>query len=172
MSGQERWRAFDASPVSHSVAHHLMAIAHLRDAHGYARVTDVAERLGLTRGSVSLTLKALESRGLIEKDKRRFLLLTGEGRGVVDAIRTKQQIASRFFSEVLGVPAEIAATDACKVEHLLSSETATAMLRWLRGWAALDEKPDLLASNESCAGQLEHCSSCANRCMEALLPPD
>lgn len=170
MSRNERWRAFDASPVSHSVAHHLMAIAHLHDAHGYARVTDVAERLGLTRGSVSLTLKSLESRGLIDKDQRRFLRLTGDGQGIVDAIKTKQQVAARFFTEVLGVTPEIAETDACKVEHLLSSETVTAMLRWLRGWTALETKPDWL--DDGCAGQLERCPSCANRCLEMLLPDD
>jgi DtxR family Mn-dependent transcriptional regulator len=163
----ERWKAFDANPVSHSVAHHLMAIAALREVHGYARVTDVAERLGLTRGSVSLTLKSLEQRGLVAKDQRRFLELTGDGSALVEAICAKQTIVVRFLVDVLGVRQDIAETDACKIEHLLSDEAATAMLRQLRA----RELGGSTASpvGHSCAGRLDECPGCSERCLEALL---
>ena len=55
----EVWRRFEQHPLTHSMAHYLMAISELRAEHGYARATDVAKRLGVTKGSASIALKAI-----------------------------------------------------------------------------------------------------------------
>ena len=163
MEREERWKTYMMNPVSHSVAHHLMAIVKLRDESGYARVTDVAQRLGLSRGSVSLTLKGLESRGLVGKAERRFLRVTQDGQAIVNELRAKRRIVERFFADVLGVAVDVAETDACKVEHLLSPETATAMLRHLCEWTAARGEPD--GATGRCVGELQHCPSCGQRCL-------
>ena len=48
----DAWKEFDQNVVSHSAAHHLMAVDDLVQRLGYARVSDVARRLSITRGSV------------------------------------------------------------------------------------------------------------------------
>ena len=97
---------FDHDPVSHSVAHHLVAIAELREEYGYARVSDVARRLGITRCSVSITLKGLKQRGFVTMDERRFLGLSEEGTAISDSIQAKKAVMKEFFVRVLGVEPE------------------------------------------------------------------
>ena len=125
------WREFDQNPVSHSAAHHLVAIAELLDEYGYARVSDVARDLGITRGSVSVTLKNLKGRGLVTEDERRFLGLSEEGERIARGVMAKKQVLKGLLIDLLGVPDDQADQDTCKIEHLVSDETATRASRAL-----------------------------------------
>lgn len=118
----DTWKSFDKN-LTHSAVHHLVAIADLIDDYGYARVSDVARALEITRGSVSLTLKRLHELGLVEKDDRRFLGLSPAGRRIADSTRLKKQLMMRLFTDVLGVDPEHADEDTCKIEHLVSNAT-------------------------------------------------
>jgi DtxR family Mn-dependent transcriptional regulator len=133
-SATESWKAFEQNAVSHSVAHHLVAIAELLEEYGYARVSDVARRLEITRGSASLTLKNLEKKGLVNYDERRFLLLSAEGEQIARSIQARKKVMKRLFVDVLGVDAAQAELDTCMIEHLISGETAdrtAGLLRFL-----------------------------------------
>ena len=123
------WREFEKNRVSHSAAHYLMSIDALRRELGYARVTDVALRLDVTRAAASAALSQLKKRGLVAEDPNRFLLLTAEGSGVVSQVEQNFRTLSRFFEEILGVTPEVAHADACKIEHLMSLETGRRLLR-------------------------------------------
>ena len=59
------WKKFEENNITHSAAHHLLAILELREKRGYARVTDVARELNITTGSASINLKSLKSKNLI-----------------------------------------------------------------------------------------------------------
>jgi Mn-dependent DtxR family transcriptional regulator len=122
---------FEHEPVSHSVAHHLVAIAELLEEYGYARVSDVARRIGITRGSASITLKGLKQKGLVTDDDRRFLGLSDEGRAITDSVRAKKAVMKELFVRVLGVDEEDAELDTCRMEHLVSPVTATRASRLL-----------------------------------------
>ena len=117
------WKAFERNEVTHSAVHHLIAIAQLIDDVGYARVTDVATRLNITRGSVSITLSAMEKSGFVERDRNRFLQLTPEGEFIARTTQIKKVLLKRFLREILSVSHEVADTDSCKIEHLISLET-------------------------------------------------
>jgi DtxR family Mn-dependent transcriptional regulator len=125
------WRSFEENALSHSSAHHLMAIHELLDRNGYARVTDVAKHLGITRGSVSVTLKTLKSKGYLTEDENKFLRLTGTGSEMVEAVVANRQVLLKFLHDVLALNSAQAEIDACKVEHLLSPETGDRLLRFL-----------------------------------------
>ncbi len=127
-----RWREFDKNKVTHSAAHYLMAIDTLRNEYGYARVTDVAERLDVSRGAASLALSQLKKRDLVKEDRNRFVMLTEKGRGMAHDVEANFAVLSRLFEDVLGVSHEIAQADACKMEHLLSSETGRRLVWLLR----------------------------------------
>ena len=126
------WREFDRNQVSHSAAHYLMTIDGLRREFGYARVTDVAERLDVSRGAVSMALALLRKRAWVAEDPHRFLLLTDAGRRVVRRVEQNYDILARFFEEVLGVARGAAQADACKMEHLLSLETGRRLVRLMQ----------------------------------------
>ncbi|MEN8150744.1 MAG: metal-dependent transcriptional regulator [Planctomycetota bacterium] len=122
---------FDHEPVTHAVAHHLVAIAELLEEYGYARVSDVARRLGITRGSASITLKGLKQKGLVTDDDRRFLGLSDEGRAITDSIRAKKAVMKDLFTRILRVEEAQAELDTCQVEHVISPDTACRAQRLL-----------------------------------------
>ena len=119
----DTWKKFSENSITHSAAHHLMAIDTLVRQRGYARVSDIARLLEITRGSVSLSLKPLKAEGLVEQDANRFVRLSDRGQELVDELRGRRRIIIRFLTEVLGVGPDQAEIDGCKIEHLLSAET-------------------------------------------------
>lgn len=124
----EVWKQFDRNLVSHSAAHHLTAIQLLIDRHGYARVSDVARFLEITRGSVSITVRKLKDRELIREDENRFLLLTPRGSRLARSILARQQVLQTFFQDILGIEPELAGVDSCKLEHLVSAPTSSRLM--------------------------------------------
>jgi DtxR family Mn-dependent transcriptional regulator len=115
---------FEHEPVSHAVAHYLVTVSELLEEYGYARVSDVARRIGITRGSASITLKGLRQKGLVTEDGRRFLGLSDNGKQVADSVLAKRRVMKDLMVRVLGVAPEQAEKDTCEIEHLLSGETA------------------------------------------------
>ena len=124
----ELWKTFAAQAVSHSVAHYLTAMADLHADLGYARVSDVARQLQVTKGSVSIQMKHLKEKGYVTEDPNRFLQLTPLGQTVVDEVRQNREALMQFLAKVLGVRPARAEEDACKMEHLLSPETGRQIL--------------------------------------------
>ena len=129
-STMEVWKEFSENEVTHSAAHHMLAIMELTSKRGYARVTDVAKFLEITTGSASTNLKGLKQKGYVAEDENRFLRLTTEGMQIAETILRRREILENFFREVLGVSSETAEIDACKTEHLLSLETTNRMAQF------------------------------------------
>jgi DtxR family Mn-dependent transcriptional regulator len=128
----DTWKEFEGNDVTHSAAHHLLAILELREKRGYARVTDVARHLNITTGSASTNLKTLKTKGLIAEDENRFLVLTAEGESLAKAVVQRRNIIHKFLCEILRVSADQAEIDACKTEHLISAETARKLERFMK----------------------------------------
>ena len=168
------WRAFDQNTITHSAAHYLMAIDALRDEYGYARVTDVAEMLEISRGAASMAIAQLKKRDWVTEDRKRFLLLTDEGAQMARLVEHNFRILSKFFEEVLGVKPNVAMADACKMEHLMSLETGRRLV-WLMRYILSDESraADLHKAMEcfrpGCE-TVEHCPVCDGR--ECMAPSD
>jgi DtxR family Mn-dependent transcriptional regulator len=118
------WKKFEENNITHSAAHHLVAILELRDKRGYARVTDVAKDLNITTGSASINLKALKAKNLIVEDENKFLSLSEEGEAIARAVIMRKKILLDFLVQILKVSPEQAEIDSCKTEHLISAETA------------------------------------------------
>ena len=117
------WREYTYTNLSHSRAHYLMAIESLRADLGYARTTDVAEMLEVSRGAASMALAQLKKRGWVMEDPNRFLLLTDEGKRITELVANNFENLRRFFEQVLGMSKDQALADACKMEHLINIET-------------------------------------------------
>jgi DtxR family Mn-dependent transcriptional regulator len=94
---------------------------------GEVRVTDIASRLGVSKPSVLTALKVLEEQGLLEHERYRSVALTPKGVIRASEIRGRHHFLTAFLHEVVGVDAETAEKDACKMEHVLSEETLKRM---------------------------------------------
>ena len=149
---------------SSSTEHYLRAILELREERGYARVVDIATRVGVTKGTVSLTLGQLERRGLVRFDAARFPLLTPAGRRVAADVRGRYTIVQAFLTQVLGLAPERAAAEACRWEHVVSHEVADRILDLVRFGAASPAFTQALEEfsrfHRSCGPSLP-CSTCA-----------
>jgi DtxR family manganese transport transcriptional regulator len=101
-------------------------IAELIAAHGEARAADLAERLGVTPATVANTLKRLKRARLVEMRPYRSIFLTEAGASLAARSRARHELVVRFLV-ALGVPSEVAESDAEGLEHHLSEETLAAM---------------------------------------------
>ena len=120
------------SDLTHSMAHYLLTIHKLKESKGYARVTDIAKDMGLTKGSVSTALTNLKKRGLVIEDEAKFLSLSEEGHNEVHSILSSRTLLYYFLKDVLGVGEETAHNDSCLMEHLMSDETRRKFFQFMK----------------------------------------
>lgn len=122
--------------LSHSMVHYLLTIHKLKEDRGYARVTDIARDLGLTKGSVSTALNNLKKKGLVkEEEDTKFLLLTDLGHDEVHRILSSRTLLYYFLKDFVGVDEEIAAHDSCMMEHLMSAQTSKKFFDFMKNLA-------------------------------------
>lgn len=166
----DTWKEFDQNVISHSAAHHLMAVDELVSRFGYARVSDVARALNITRGSVSISLRPMKEGGLIVQDENRHLKLSEHGQALVDAIKTKRRVIENLLRDVLGVDGEQASIDACKIEHLISNETARQLVSFLRFLQSGNAEAQRFAvawhaADRGCEHAPDQCPTCQEACL-------
>ena len=92
------------------------------------RSIDVVEHMGFSKPSVSRGMKILREQKLIDVDGAGYLTLTEEGRRIAEKIYDRHIFLSTFIAK-LGVDPQVAAEDACKMEHVISDETFAALKR-------------------------------------------
>lgn len=95
---------------------------------GAVRSLDVANYMNFSKPSVSRAVGILKTNGYLLMDKSGFLTLTESGKAVAETIYERHVLLTKFLT-ALGVDPEIAAEDACKMEHDISEETFAAMKR-------------------------------------------
>ena len=92
------------------------------------RAIDLAAALGYARPTVSVMLRDLRRDGFIDRLGDDSLLLTEKGRAVAERIYERHCVLTDMLV-ALGVGREIAAADACKIEHDISDEAFEAIKR-------------------------------------------
>ena len=92
------------------------------------RAIDVGEHMGYSKPSVSRALGILRQNGLLLTDKDGFLTLTEQGERIARQTYERHTVLTELFVR-LGVSPEVAAADACKIEHDISEETFLAIQR-------------------------------------------
>lgn len=101
---------------------YLETILILQKQCGMVRSVDVARYMSVSKPSVCRAVAVLRDGGFLEMDEDHFLYLTDAGRKVAEKIYERHQ----FFTEQLiaaGVDPKIAEADACRMEHVISSES-------------------------------------------------
>jgi DtxR family Mn-dependent transcriptional regulator len=90
----------------------------------------VADRLHVSRPSVSEMIKRMETEGLIRLHGTR-IVLTQDGEKLAESVVRKHRTAERFLTDILGLPWAQAHHEACKWEHVLSPDVEDAITRLL-----------------------------------------
>jgi DtxR family Mn-dependent transcriptional regulator len=108
--------------LSASLEDYLEAILLLERSSRVARVSEIAEKLGVSRPSVTGALKSLSSRRLVVHAPYGHVTLTAEGARIAAEVERRHLAIRDFLTGVLGIPGDRAETTACKMEHVLEPE--------------------------------------------------
>lgn len=97
---------------------------------GNVRSIDVAESMGYSKPSVSRAVGLLKKGGYLIMAPDGELTLTEEGKLAAEKVFERHTVLSEFLKSI-GVEAETAADDACKIEHVVSDQTVAALKKFL-----------------------------------------
>ena len=112
--------------VLESAENYLETILILQKRNGNVRSIDIVNELDYTKPSVSIAMKHLRENGFIEMDRAGYITLLDSGLEIAEKMYERHTLLSKWLVS-LGVPSEIAAEDACRIEHVLSTETYDAI---------------------------------------------
>lgn len=112
--------------VNESAENYLETILILSKRLPVVRSVDIANELGFKKSSVSIAMKNLREKEHITVTDAGFIYLTESGRSIAEMIYERHQFISSWLIS-LGVSADTATEDACKMEHVISSESFEAI---------------------------------------------
>ena len=113
-------------PNNESAENYLETILVLSQKLPVVRSVDIANELGFKKSSVSIAMKNLREKNHITVTDAGFIYLTDSGREIAEMIYERHTWISETLIS-LGVPAEIASEDACRIEHVISKESFDAL---------------------------------------------
>ncbi len=120
--------------IQESAENYLETILVLQKRNGQVRSIDIANELEFTKPSISVAMKNLRQSGLIDMDQNGYITLLEEGREIAEKIYERHTILTNWLIK-LGVAPDVADMDACKIEHVISTESFLAIKK-----EALSEK--------------------------------
>lgn len=112
--------------INESAENYLETILQLSKTLPVVRSVDIANELGFKKSSVSVAMKNLRQKEHITVTDAGFIYLTDSGKEIAEHVYEKHQLLKGWLCS-LGVPEEIAAEDACKMEHVISDESFEAI---------------------------------------------
>lgn len=101
---------------------YLEAVLVLKKEKGVVRSIDIAHYMDYSKPSVSRAVSNLRRDGYLEMADGGELTLTESGLNAAESIYQRHTVITSLLTS-LGVPAEVAAEDACGVEHVISEQT-------------------------------------------------
>lgn len=118
--------------IYESAEDYLEAILIIKQEKGEVRSIDVAHRMNYTKPSVSRAMSLFRENGYITMDKDGWITLTDAGLEIASRIYERHQCLTGWLT-ALGVSPEVAAADACRIEHDISEETFEKLKAHIRG---------------------------------------
>ena len=114
--------------IQESAENYIETIYMLRQRLGEVRSIDIANKLEFSKPSVSIAMKNLRENGYIEVDGSGYITLTGKGLEIAEKMYERHVLLTDFLTR-LGVDPDVAAEDACRIEHVISAESFEAIKR-------------------------------------------
>lgn len=111
---------------------YLETILILSRKNGSVRSIDIARELNFSKPSVSRAVGLLRESGHIEVEINGNILLTELGFEKAASILERHQILTKFLQKTTGVSEEIAETDACKMEHIISEDVFQGIKKFMK----------------------------------------
>lgn len=116
--------------INESVENYLETIYMLSKKIPVVRSIDIAHELDFKKSSISVAMKNLRTNGYISVNDAGFITLTDSGLQIAETIYERHDVLSRWLIS-LGVDEHIATEDACRMEHVISPESFTAIKNYV-----------------------------------------
>ena len=113
---------------------YLETVLELEQLHGVVRSIDIAKKLGVSRPSVNKAINNLKEAGMVTQQSYGDIRLTVIGRQTAQEIIYRHMLIKKFLITVLHLDPDIAETDACKIEHILSPQTIESLERFIMNY--------------------------------------
>lgn len=113
-----------------SIEDYLETILILSNCIGNVRSIDIVNKLNYSKASVSVAMKNLKNNNLISISTNGYISLTPEGNAVANKVYERHTLLTDWLM-YLGVNPETASSDACKIEHDISSESFEAIKKFV-----------------------------------------
>lgn len=123
---------------SESTEDHLERIQELVAQKGYARVSDIALSLKLSRSAVSNMVRRLARRGYVNYERYRGFTLTAEGRAVANHIKVRHETLASLL-RLLGLSRQTVEDEVEVIEHHLRPETLRVFSKLVHFWETQPE---------------------------------
>ena len=114
-----------------SAENYLETILMLKNDNGSVRSIDIANELGFSKPSVSVAMKNLRENGYIAIDGDGLITLEKDGLAIAQKMYERHTLLTNWLI-TLGVSPEVAADDACRVEHVISEESFEAIRNYTK----------------------------------------
>ena len=118
--------------IQKSAEDYLETILILYNRRGTVHAIDIANELAFSKPSVSVAMKNLKANNYITIDENGFINLTTTGQEIADKIYERHTFLTDWLTSI-GVDPEVAAEDACKMEHAISAESFAAIKKSIAG---------------------------------------
>ncbi|NLD91527.1 MAG: DtxR family transcriptional regulator [Fibrobacter sp.] len=151
----------DNNQLTPALEDYLEAIFQISKMHKVARSMEIADMMKVKRSSVTIALRSLAEKGLINYQVRSFVTLTDEGMKIARCVNKRHNVLHDLFTKVLGLPQTTASAAACNMEHGMTSEVCrkmTALLSVLKKDTSSAHK--LISDIEASAQKI----NCQNTC--------
>jgi len=122
--------------ITSNMEDYLEAVNYFESRNGFARVSDIAARLGVKKSSVNTAFKNLAGKGMLKHERYGSACLTAAGKRLACELQDKEDMLFRFLTEYLFIGPDTAREEACKLEHSVSGLT----LARLSGFFSFIEK--------------------------------
>ena len=99
---------------------------------GVARVSDIADRLGVSMPSVSGALKTLAKGQLVEYTPHKYVTLSDRGMELAGRISARHGMLRKFLTDLLGVKPELADSNACRIEHVVDEAVSRRLSHFVK----------------------------------------
>ncbi|MBR0495841.1 MAG: metal-dependent transcriptional regulator [Treponema sp.] len=110
---------------------YLEAILRLQQENGFVRSVDVANKLAVSRPSVSRAMSVLERDGFVEFGMGNMLKLTEKGREKAEDIFNRHKLLTVFLQKITGLPEDQCEENACRVEHQVDADVVAGIQKWV-----------------------------------------
>jgi len=119
-------------PIHESGENYLETILMLQRQNGFVRSVDVANALDYTKASISRAMHILKENGYIVIARSGQIELTEKGVRKAEDVYERHTTIAQYLEVILGLDTKTAEQDACRIEHVISSEAVDSMRRSLK----------------------------------------